>query len=307
MKNIIRFASATAILIGLGSLTQGCIVECHDETTADGDTKQVCTGENAVKYVGSDVDQAVDYTAGQNVVISSVNGQVKVRGGGGTQVQVTFERFTFRRDGEEDQAKTEMDDDLVLETTNTGDVVVKASRKGGSSSGLGADIIVRLPDGFDGGVEVDQNNGGTDVEVNGATYVEINSDNGGVDLSMGGAAADKVTVNADNGSLDLSGLSGTLHIIQGNGVDCNVGIAAWGSNDGTISCDSLDANIGFASGMSGRITVVSSGGIITESVGSDWLASEQNVDNSKSFSFGADSDTAPIVSIENSGDIILSN
>ncbi len=307
MKNIIRIASATAILIGLGSMTQGCIVECHDETDAEGNTKQVCTGENAVKYVGSDVEQAVDYTPGQNVIISSTNGDVKVVGGGGDQVRVTFERFTFRRDGEEEEAKAEMDEDLVLETTNSGDVVVKASRKDGSSSGLGANVIVRMPDGFDGGVEVNQNNGGTDVDVDNATYVDIDSDNGSVDLSMGGTAADKVTVNADNGSLDLSGLSGTLHIVQGNGVDCIVGIAAWGSNDGTISCDSLDAAISFAKGMSGRITVVSSGGIITESVDSDWLASEQNVDNSKSFAFGPDSDTAPIVTIENSGDIVLSN
>ena len=54
---------------------------------------------------------------------------MKVVGGGGTQVQVTFERFTFRRDGEEEEAKTEMDEDLVLETTNTGDIVVTGQHR----------------------------------------------------------------------------------------------------------------------------------------------------------------------------------
>jgi len=308
MTKIHRIASAAAILFGIGALTQGCLVTCEEQEAEDGSTKTVCTGESLTRYNGSDDSRTLSYSDGLNLAVTGINGGIDVQSGSGDDVVVTFKPFTMRPDGESDQAKVEMEDNLVLTATDDGSITVSVSKASGSSSTLGADIVVTLPSSFNGAVVVDQNNGSTDVSLGGASpsSVDIRSDNGSVDLSMSGDTSSATTVHTDNGSLDLSGVHGELNITQGNGVDCNVSVSAWSTEDGNITCDSLGSNISIASGLSGSVQVVS-GGVITDSVGSDWVASDANTSNSAAWSFGDDPSSFGTVLIEDSGDINLSS
>lgn len=307
MNKFLRIASMTAVLAGLGAASQGCIVDCKEEPTSDGeDTKTVCTGEGAVKYKhASPATASLAYAPGDSLTISGVNGEIDVVVGSGSTVEVSVARFTFRKEGEQEAAVREMENDLTVSATGEGSgaLNVDVSKAGGSSSGLGGDLTVTLPAAFNGALSVNQNNGGTDVTVSGATTLNINSGNGGIDLNMSGQTT-ATTVHADNGSLDLNNVVGTLNITQDNGVDCDVSIALFSATDGVVSCDSLNSQILAGAGIDGSLTVQSTGGLISGAPAS-WEAAAENTDNSASFSFGADPASVGTVAVTNSGDIVL--
>jgi hypothetical protein len=289
MKNIVHIASAAAILLGIGAAGQGCVLtNCHDETDPDtGKTKQVCDVETLQGYRGSDVNNTLTYTAGMNITINSQNGDVTLKTGSAGTVGVTFKPFTARPGGEDEEAKIEMTEDIVYTASDDGSIQIGVAKKSGSSSGLGADIVVSLPAGYDGAVSITQNNG----EVKGT-------------LAAGVATATSIDLN--NGSLDVSGVSGVLNIAQGNGIDCNVGISSWGVGSGSVSCDSINAVIAVKSGLTGSLQLQANGGVISETgLPTDWTASPENQENSKSFSFGADPASTGNVLMTNDGDIDL--
>jgi len=290
MKNtLVAFASASALLLGLSAQLTGCACQQEQVTDEQGNSKTLTVCEPLTTYQGTAVDKTIAYTAGQGVEINGANGSVKVRVGGGSDVSVTFSPQTSRAGDEEDQAISEMENDLTLTVRDDGDkIVIETSKADGSNPYLAANISVTLPSSFAGRADVFSNNGGADV-------------------ALGGTAPTSVRLKVDNGSLTLTGAAGTLDVSQGNGTSCDVSVASWGTEDGTISCDSIDSNITVPSGANGSIQVQSQSGLIYDPspLPSDWLASEDNADNSKSFSFGADPGTGGNVVITNDGDIAL--
>jgi hypothetical protein len=289
MNKIVQIASAAAILLGISVLGQGCVLtDCHKETDPDtGETKEVCSVESLVKYNGSKVNETLTYAPGMNISVDSQNGKVTMIAGSSDTVGIVFSPFTFRPDGEKEEASTEIKGDLNLTHTADGEIIIGVSKDSGSSSGLGADIVITLPAGFD-------------------SQVSVHVNNGSLEGSFASGVATATTLLVDNGSMTVNGLSGTLNV-QADGTNCSVGISSWGTTNGTIDCDWLDSQITVASGISGSLQLQSQNKEITAgTLPTDWVASEENASNSQSYSFGADPGSFGTLLMVNSGSIELS-
>lgn len=288
MKNsLVAFASASAILLGLSTQLAGCACSQETVTDEDGNEKTLTVCEPLTQYQGTEVTQTIAYTAGQGVEINGANGGIDVNVGSGSDISVSFQPKTARAGDEEEEAISEMENDLTLTVRDDGDnILIEATTAEGSNPYLAADIRVTLPSSFAG-------------------RADIFNDNGSADVDLGGTAPTSVRLKVDNGALNLRGAAGTLDVSQGNGTECNVSVSAWSTENGTITCDSIDSVIGIPSGANGSIQVQSQTGLITDPspLPSDWVASEQNVDNSKSFTMG-DGMGGNVV-ITNDGDIAL--
>ena len=186
------------------ALVSGCYVQAEAGTLT--------------RFEGTPVSQTIPYASGQAVHIISANGNVKVAGSSSTsEVTVKFSPFTMDKDDNEAGAKNAMNTrlHLIAETETSGEIVLKVTREDGSSGYLGADIEVGLPSGFDGGFEVDQNNG------------EVTAD------LRGGVPASTDVQDTGGGSVTVYGAAGPLTIETQAG-DASVSVQAWSASDGSI-------------------------------------------------------------------------
>lgn len=266
MHKIIRFASLGAIAFAT-LFAAGC--ECEQSTDADGNTISVC--ESVVRFDGEATTRSLSYVAGDEIRIEGVNGNIKVTSGGTAgNVTVTFQPFSLRGHSKEDEATRDMSEDLVLETDDaSGRLLVKVSRKGGASSGLGADITVTLPSSYSGGVYIDAGNGFVDAHLAGdQAYTTIKNDGSG-DIDVTGAA----------GRLDIKGK-----------FDLDVGVSSWSGDDGAIESTGQLGNVSVTvpSGADGSIQAQSEDEPVVEpsAAPADWNI-EAAGESSKTFTFGA--------------------
>ena len=270
MKNILRIATAAAVLVAVGGMTQGCLVDCVEEETAEGDSRTVCTAVEATRYEhAEDITASMPYAAGDALTIENTNGNINVSSGSTDAVEITIERFTTRPKGEKEEAEAEMDLSNYSITTEGG--VVRVRRNGGSDF-LGADVTVRLPSTFDN--------------------------------------TSAFNVDSNNGNLNLRDVRGTLNIKQGNGTSCDVSVVEWGLADGSIACDANEARITVGSGLVGNMTAQIVGpqfGVIDDSrIGADWERSTESDELSASYSFGGEgAATAATVAVTNESDLII--
>jgi hypothetical protein len=184
----------------IASGTLGCEAqECdNEETGADG----VCL--KSLKRFDSPAETDGVAYAGDDVIISSANGDVHVVEGGAGDVTATFEPFVLRAyDTPEEAAQEDLDSLERSITTTGGDVHIDVRRPDGSPSSLGADITAAIPPEFTGNLRIEQSNGETQVDfVGGAMGVLVTSDNGSCDIATG--VASEISVHCDNGDLSAS-------------------------------------------------------------------------------------------------------
>jgi hypothetical protein len=270
-----RMASALALLMGAAFLTTGCAQNCHDETDPDtGKVVRVCESETVTNFIGTPVNETLTYTAGFSITIKNDNGSIDVTSGG-NELTVTFEPFSGRAERDEDLAVQDMTEDLELIATADGSILIHANKKDGSSSLLGAHITVNLPDGFDGAVLIDSDNGGVDANLTAGTPASTT-------LTMDGA-----------GTADIRGAAGALDIQGASAGDTIVSLAGdpllWGG--GTITGGGpSDVSVSVPSGADGTIQVQACGDKVVKepsSLPSDWVASPDNTDGGKSYTMGA--------------------
>jgi hypothetical protein len=269
MNKILKLASLAAFVSGVGLFGNGCILsDCEDE---DGNKIDNCIqAETPTKYVKDPVTTSLTYSAGYDLVVDSVNGKVDVKRHSGADVKVTFAAFTLGGKSEQDaaKAKEELNNDLILETDDTGRIFVRTDRDGGSS-GLGADITILLPAAFDGHVSIDQNNGFVDVD-------------------LGGTVPRSVTIhNSGAGDIDVIGARGKLDLV--GKFDIDVAVAEWATDNGKVitTGGTGDIVIAVPAGANGSIQATASddGEVIVSSPPADWEIAEAAV-NSKTVSFG---------------------
>jgi len=276
-------ACLSVSLVGVAALTQGCAVKCHDETDPDtGKTVQVCEAENLVRYEGSARTETLSYTQGFDIVVQGANGKIDmVRGGAADEVKVTFLPHTMRGNdsAEEEAAKQDMTNDLVLSATNDGQILIKVSRAAGANATLGADMTITLPDSFTGGVNVDVGNGFLDADLG------------------GGTPAFTTVFNGESGDVNVVGAAGKLDVT--GQFDVSVKVAAWSDQDGQIrSVGSLgEVTVTVPLGANGSIQATCSDGVVTgpSSPPADWTE-QTAAENSKTYSFGDVSGANVIVS-----------
>ena len=168
MKSMLRWPLRGAALGLLATTTLGCYVKVD--------------AESAVIWEGTPKTLTGAYVAGKDLLVDSSNGSVTVLPGGSpTEISATFQPFSIRANSEEELAKNDMKNDLVLEVDDTGDpIVVRVARVSGASGMLGAHVEVALPAGFNGGIDVEPSNGNADVDLTGGdpAYTTVNCVNG---------------------------------------------------------------------------------------------------------------------------------
>ena len=172
-----------------------------------------CTIETTEKYVGDPFTRDADWTSGQNLDVTGLNGQIEVVRGEEGVVRATFEPFTFRGSDEASEAKNEMENILVAEVVDNGDsIIVRTNRESGGSSSLGALITIEIPPDFDAGIYVEQGNGDAEVNFVGeAAEVRIDNDGSG-ECYVYGAPSVRNTVVSCSGSTLVRNVSDRVDI-----------------------------------------------------------------------------------------------
>jgi len=185
--------------LSFAALAAGCeIQECdNEETGADG----VCL-KSLKRFNGADIRQTAAYTSDIDVVIDSPNGDVRVvQGDYDDELAVTFEPFVMRAyDTPLSEAQEDLDEIAASITQSNRGYVVSIDRNGVPG---GADITVALPRRFVATLDIEQNNGSTDVRyVGDAPAVIVDSENGSCNVNAGWA--ERISVHCDNGDLTAS-------------------------------------------------------------------------------------------------------
>lgn len=205
MKAALRNVGLLALSVGLLGMLTGCEVSDCDDQSDDADGTCV-EGKSLDKFVADEDDEAsVFYNDGQDIKVLSVNGELRVRPGSDeTKAVLRYRRFVFRAYDtpiEEVQADLEK---LVVEArpTDTGAAGFDVDRLGGPA-GLGADLTLLVPPGFNGTLDLTQDNGPTDIGyVGDARGVLLNSENGRCEVAAGGA--ELIDLYCGNGDLSAS-------------------------------------------------------------------------------------------------------
>jgi hypothetical protein len=222
MSKYLRLASMSALLVTTGFFATGC--ECQDSGT-DAEGRSVTTCESLQKFVGTKTTETVAYTDGAALNFNGVKGQVDVRIGSGSDVQVEFTPFSWRGFSKEAEATDDIEKDLQTSVNSDGSINVTVSRTSGASSELGADVLITLPAAFNGAVN-------------------MNIGSGFVDVDLGSATPTAVTITNDGaGDIAVAGARGPLNI-KGS-FDIDVGVAEWGPTgaNGSILSDGLLGNV----------------------------------------------------------------
>ncbi|WP_437635793.1 hypothetical protein [Sorangium sp. So ce854] len=254
------------------SLRIACFLICAASAAATAGCA-ITTGENSitaetlVRYEGSDESVRVEYLDNQSVRIVSDNGDVEVTLGNVEDVVVTFSPFTMRKKDEDRLAKAEMENDLRLAAITDGDVVISTQTTSGASGYLGADIRVVLPIEFNGALRVEQDNGGVDVDLDGA-------------LSRG------TTVVSDNGSIDVVGARGAIDVSTDNG-SVFVDLDAWSDTDGSITSGNGSIELSVPAGVDGTMTAQTLfGDVVEQGLPSSWATAANEAGTSYTMGNG---------------------
>jgi hypothetical protein len=260
----LRLGLLLGLLLANGTL--GCEVQDCDnaETGAEG----VCL-KSLKRFEGASQNGMVDY-AGDDIIIDSPNGDVRVVQGEVGVVSASFDPFVLRAyDITEEEAEADFELlDLAI-TTDGGDVHVDVTRLDGAPSSLGADVTVFIPPEFTGNLRVAQDNGQTEVEyVADASGVIVESDNGSCDVATG--AASEISVHCDNG--DLSAAIGDVTEQRGDGFSTGNGsitlslpgnavfsVQAAALAGGTVSVENMPAACTLAEGSESAKTLSCNG------------------------------------------------
>ncbi|MCC6558029.1 MAG: DUF4097 family beta strand repeat protein [Polyangiaceae bacterium] len=244
------------------------------------------TVEPLTRYEGTPVSESITYTPGKPIHIIGANGQIDVVRGSSDQVEVTFSPFTMDEDTAEDRAVSEMENKLELTAADGSEILIEVGLKDGSSSYLGADIKVAIPSTFDGAFEVDQGNGGVDVDLG------------------GGAPTSTDVQNTGGGGVKVLGARGKL-TIEGSAGDVEVSVAEWaaGGENGSVKAGSGDISFTLPASANGTLTVTPNGELTESGIPTDWTSAENEA--GKSYTMGSDATGAHVDVSTDLGDIAV--
>jgi hypothetical protein len=263
MKSMLRWPLRGAALGLLAICASGCYIQA----------------ETATRFEGAKSTQTGAYVAGKSIRVESDNGQVKlVPGGSSTELSATFQPYSMRPDSEEQQAKDDMKNDLVLTVDDTGDpIVVGVSVKNGANGGLGADVNLALPAGFDGGIDLQPRLGSVEADLTGGTPAYT-------------------TVNVPVGSGEVWGAGGPLSIDIFNATD-GISVQSWSQEAGHVTVGNGDIAFSVAPGLSGNILATAgTDSDTTITAPANWTETP-TAHNEKTYNFGPDAATLGTVAV----------
>lgn len=157
MQRVARTFGIPLLVSGAAlAVLSACSVTCIEDASG---TK--CSAKSLKRFDGAaPPPQLLDRAPGSPLTIDVLYGNVLVARSGSGKVEVQFSPFVYAGYDEKASADQQLAQNLRVGAVQTpGGIVVSASRQGGSN-GLGADTIVRIPDGFDGPLKVVNRGGG---------------------------------------------------------------------------------------------------------------------------------------------------
>jgi hypothetical protein len=206
-----------SLVIGVGLVASqlGCATNCYQDATGTH-----CTAKSLKRFDGPPpAVQVFDRAPGAPVTVDVLYGNVTVQRSTSGKIEVQFLPFAYQGYDEQALATREMTQNLRTSAVASNGVVATVSRQGGSN-GVGAGVVVRLPDDFDGALNIVNRGGGP-----------LNEFNVQVDF-VGRASAVNINNQSILGSCSLRGAP----TVRTTTVDCGDEVAVWDVTDAvTIS------------------------------------------------------------------------
>jgi hypothetical protein len=210
---------------------------------------------------------ALPYTAGTNLSVHGVYGEIDVVEGASGEVGVLIEPFTYRAFDAEDAAREELEEKFDYSFADEGGQIVVTTDRHDSTTGLGADITVYLPPEFDGALVLENdsdgpvNPGSIDAGFVGQAYsVDLSTDSLG-DCNVDDAASVVSTRMRCDGVILATGVSNDVDIVStglgGEIVLILVGIDGAASG-GRVESEDGDVTVSFADGAEFTVQAQSS-------------------------------------------------
>lgn len=187
--------------------SQACSVTCIEDASG---TR--CTAKSLVRYDGPpSAPQAFDRAPGSPLIIDVLYGNVAVQRSMSGKLEVQF--FPFAYAGHDEKAIADQQLAQNIRTSATANAVT-VGREGGSN-GLGANVVVRVPDTFDGPLTIVNKGGGPlnnfDIKVD----------------AVGRATALSVTNQSTLGACWIQGAP----TVRSTTVQCGAGISVFDVSD----------------------------------------------------------------------------
>jgi hypothetical protein len=274
-----HFSSSPRLLILLAcAASVGCELQPCPKDDTGSNTEEVKQGNCLVlkstkEYRGTQQVENTDWAPGSAVNIDATLGDVKVVVGTvDNQVSVTVNPFVRRPSDVTDAqlAESFADFEARVGTDTDGTVQVLTLRKAGSNTTLGGDVIVEVPQGFDGALTISNKTGKTDVSIPSVTAIDIHNTNGGITASFGaiGDGATGGPMVTDLGDVILGmpsdgtyyvGATAAKTVDFGTPPGACVEDASNGENSKSLTCNgATDADATFdvsADGVGGEVSV----------------------------------------------------
>ena len=238
-------------LLASGGLVVGA-TGCKAEVDLEG------SAETPVRYEDEDPRNVQEpWVSGQNISIDGLCGNIDVvEGSSADTLSVDVLRYIYWQQDEEAEARQMIADDLDYGIDNVADeLFVYTERPSGSSNGLGADLTVRLPTGFDGSLVVRNrsdcplNPGDIDVQYTAsAVAVNVETDDLGDCRVRGTTTVTRTVANCD-GSVDIRGVADAVDVSStfletGESVDVRIAAISDGfTAGGTIDAEDGDVSL----------------------------------------------------------------
>ncbi|HEX6276583.1 MAG TPA: DUF4097 family beta strand repeat-containing protein [Polyangiaceae bacterium] len=293
-----HFGSSLVLLaVGVGSLVGASGCELQECETEEG--KSALCAKSLTRFVGEEERQTLPYTAGTDLTVNGIYGEINLFAGTAGEVEVVFEPFNYRAHDAEDAARDELENNFDRSFELSSGALVVTTGRHDATNGLGSNIDVYLPPEFDGAIVVRNdsdgpvNPGKIDVEFVGAAWsVDVSTDDLG-DCNIDGSdsvvstrahcdGAITVTGVSDEVDIASTGLSGDVAVVMtaiasaesGGSImtedgdidltfpaDAEFSVQAQSTEDGRVSAASLDeACIGDVAAESAKSYTCGAGG-----------------------------------------------
>ena len=293
-----RFCSSlTLVALGIGSLLGASGCELQSCETEEGQSA-VCL-KSLTRFGGAEITpEPLPYSAGMNVTVDGIYGDITVVEGTAGEVSVVFEPFNYRAHDAEDAARDELENNFDHSFEASGNGIVATTGRHDATNGLGSDVTIYLPPEFDGALVLQNDSNGPinpgDVDarfVGAATSVDVSTDSLG-NCSVDGSASlvstrahcdGEIVVTGVSDAVEVAstGLSGAVRVTLSSVADAN-------NAGGTITSEDGDIEVSFPSGADFSVQAAATeDASVSASSLDDACVADVAADSAKTYTCGA--------------------
>jgi hypothetical protein len=292
-----RFCSSlTLVALGIGSLLGASGCELQSCETEEG-RSAVCS-KSLTRFGGAEITpEPLPYSAGMDVTVDGIYGDITVVEGTAGEVSVVFEPFNYRAHDAEDAARDELENNFDHSFGLSGNAIVATTGRHDATNGLGSDVTIYLPPEFDGALVLQNdsdgavNPGNVDARfVGAASSVDVSTDSLG-DCSVDAGASVVSTRARCDGEIVVTGVSDEVDIAStglGGFVRLTLSSVAGANAGGSVTSEDGDIEISFPSDADFTVQAAATDDAsVSASSLDDACVSDVAADSAKSYTCGA--------------------